>query len=118
MTTKTVQLRRGFCDADGKHHRAATIRIPTIDDEVRAECDVARLAAASEDASLTHSDTLDRLALIARCLVQLGEVVDPQLEHVRALRRYDVATLNNALFELEREDEAAQLAEGKSASAP
>ncbi|MEM1347991.1 MAG: hypothetical protein AAGI01_05485 [Myxococcota bacterium] len=116
-TTKTVELRRGYVDPDGNYHRTAVLTLPTIDDQIAAERDVIQLAADREDAALRLSDVLIEAALLARCTVQLGAIPDPTLEHIRALRRYDYIALRGALQVLEDEDEAAQLAEGKSSSA-
>lgn len=96
--SRTVDLPRGYVDDEGTHHRQATLRIPTLADEIGAEEEVREEGYTRENTAAFHA------AFVARCLVSLGEIPEVTMTHLMRLRRGEVAALRTRLNELESYD--------------
>lgn len=104
---RSVDLPRGYVDDEGEHHQDAKLRVPTLADEIGAEEDV------REQGYSRDNSTAFEAAFVARCLVKLGDIPEPNLNHLLRMRRGEIAGLRQRLDELEEHDlEAAQGAEG------
>lgn len=115
-----LQLKFGYTDSHGAQHREAELRAPVMDDEIKAAglCEAAKARGNPEGAS----DSFYELALVAQCLVRLGSIRPVTVEHLRAMKRSDVAQLSAALHKLEAldylTDEEKKAAEGALMSSP
>lgn len=120
--TKTVELGRGYVDPDGKAHRFVTLRVPMIEDEIRADATVAQMRSSGSEAErrVAESGALHTLAMVKECIVGWDGIALIDLAHLRTLSRKDAARLIAGFYELEAADavEAKELlekgAQGKS----
>jgi phage FluMu protein gp41 len=116
MNTQIITLKFGYLDAHGEAHREAELRAPVMDDEIKASgiCEAAKTRGNMEGAS----DSFYELALVSQCLVRLGAVRPVTIDHLRAMKRADVAQLSAALHRLEAEDYLTDEEKKASADAP
>lgn len=97
-----VKLKFGYVDTQGQAHREAELRSPVMDDELKAAglCEAAKARGNFEGAS----DSFYELALLAQCMIRLGQVRPVTVEHLRGMKRQDVAQLASELHKLEAQD--------------
>jgi len=97
-----VKLKFGYIDTQGQAHKEAELRAPVMDDEIKAAglCEAAKARGNFEGAS----DSFYELALLAQCLIRLGQVRPITIDHLRGMKRQDVAQLVAALHQLEADD--------------
>lgn len=100
---KTVHLRFGYVDSDGKAHKEVVLRPSTADDLIKAEAVLIGLRQ-SDSPTKKHesrSTALLDLVLVHQCVLKIGDIAAPQLHHLRALRRKDTDLLVHALHALD-----------------
>lgn len=97
------QLKRGFIDEDGNAHKSVVLRAPSVDDQIKADRDVAqrRESMTPELAAEGLSDTMWEVFLISRCIVSLGSITQVGELHLRKLCRLDFQILRAKLEQLE-----------------
>lgn len=93
METKTVTLVHGYVNPeDGECWKEAEIRIPLLDDEIKAQ----------EACGDSTSQSLFVANLLNQCCVRFGpKPSKPGVHVIRALRREDSNRMFSALVELE-----------------
>ena len=104
--TKVVELTRGYVDEKGTAHRLVTLRVPMIEDEIRADAAIAKLRVSASEAerAVAESGALHTLAMVRECIMAWEGITVIQLDHLRQLSRADAAKLIAAFYELEAED--------------
>jgi len=116
--TKTIELGRGYVAPDGNAHRHVTLRVPMIEDEIRADAKLAELRASANEVerSVAGSGALHALAMAHECIVAWDGIADVQLAHLRQLTRADAGLIISAFHTLEAEDaeDAKRLLSGNS----
>lgn len=105
MNTKTVELRLGYLDPDGKRHRTCVVRTGTAQDSVDADTYMQGLKSDRSTRHKGESNTLYTLARLARCVVQLGEIRKVTVDHLLAMSERDVARIMEAQTDAEEEAE-------------
>lgn len=111
LPKETLELPRGYVDADGKHHRRITLRAPTLQDEIESEKLCAQLGASA-------TGSAGWLTLAFRCIVSWEGIPRPELKHVLALTRAEGTTLVEAMQALESKITRLELGNETSNPAP
>lgn len=109
LPQETLELPRGYVDADGKHHRRITLRAPTLQDEIESEKLCAQLGASA-------TGSAGWVTLAFRCIVSWEGIPQPDIKHLLALTRAEGNTLVDAMQTLERKITRVEL--GNEASKP
>ncbi|MFU8805691.1 MAG: hypothetical protein ACNA8W_17895 [Bradymonadaceae bacterium] len=107
----TIELSRGYIDADKKAHRKITLRAPTLQDEIESEKICAKLG-------LESSDTAGWLAMVLRCIVQWDGIPMPEMKHLLALTRDEGKQLVQLMLRLENSVSREEMGNGVSEQGP
>jgi hypothetical protein len=99
----TVELSRGYVDRNGEAHKTVVLRLPTMNDEVKADIEAARLRASKRetDRLLATSANFYQFSIVLNCVVSWGKLVRWDFQHIEALTRPDARKLVDALTRLE-----------------
>lgn len=107
---KEVMLEHGWVNPDTQvKHRRVVVRLSTVDDEIKADCLVSKMAQDERQPGYLVSDTLRDMSQALFCIVEWEGIPRPGINHIRQLSSRDARTLIAAINDLSTQANESEL---------